>query len=73
MEQYTDLARQICQLREWTGPPPPGMIESHAAALADLPPLGQTVRAPHELAVVSPQPFGSASELALQLHQLAQP
>ena len=73
MEAYTALARRICHVRDWTGPPPAHMIADHAAALSCLPPVGQTVRHPEELAVVPPQSFGSATELALQLHQLALP
>ncbi len=70
MEGYTTLARQLCQLRGWTGSAPE-MVARHAAALAALPPLGQTLRTPHELAVVLPQTFASPSELAVQLQLLA--
>jgi hypothetical protein len=71
MEGYTTLARQLCQLRGWTGSAPPEMVARHAAALAALPPLGQTLRTPHELAVVLPQTFALPSELAVQLQLLA--
>ena len=71
METYTALARQICQLREWVGPAPDEMVARHAAILASLPPLGQTLRTPQELAVVLPHSFSSQEELAVQLQLLA--
>lgn len=71
MEVYTALARQICQLREWRGLAPDEMVARHARTLASLPPLGQTLRTPQELAVMLPQSFASPEELAVQLQLLA--
>ena len=72
MEEYVNLARRICVMRDATSETWQELEAAHARALTALPPLGQTVRTPQELAVVPADVFASESELAVQLQLLSQ-